>query len=470
MANTVNGLLTTYGRTAIAGILAAATNLAIVSLENIAAYIFIGKADTWPSGNPDIPTEDQTTIKKTFKQMIAVKQILYSTVCPVVPRFDWTSGTVYTEYHDYDQTFEFDSNGLQQNPFYIRNSYDQIFKCLRNNNGAQSTVEPVLQPGSILNLLTLSSQILYTADGYKWAYLTTIDKGLKRQFFDSQWIPIAIGINVPNPVVAAGLGSVDVINVTNGGAGYSNGFTTATITVNGDGYGATGYANVTNGIVQDVIVTNGGSNYTYATVSIGSNFTGVTNVATANAIVSPIGGTGYDPFSELGCNHLMFTAEFDNNEFADITASQTGQVPIPTNISFAQVGMIAQPILSNGNTATAPIYNSCDTVSTSAGLNQYITNPAEIVYQGTSLASATFTATITAHDTTNNIIQLINTNGTYTIGQPIVGATSGTTRVMLTYTPTIFSVGSGYLMYYENRTPVQRSAAGNEQVRLVFKF
>jgi len=456
MANTVNGLLTTYGSTVEVELTYFFTTTAAGFTPNAqsTSYVFIGKPDQWPDDdNPPVPTQDQAYVKQTYKHMFGAKLITSSNLSPVVPRFDWTTGTVYKPYTDYNNMFTFDSNGIINQKFYVRNNFDQIFKCLSNNNGAPSTVEPVLQAGT-----TDQTQTLYLADGYKWIYITTIDKGLKKSFFDNNWMPLAVGVNTPNPMTPAGLGSINAINVTNSGNGYSNGVTTTVVNITGDGQGAAAYANVYNGGVSDVIVTNSGNNYTYATITINPQGGYNGNNATANAIISPIGGHGYDPVSELGCNHIMMSVELDGTENGNI----------PVDISFRQVGLVVNPLLTDGTVPTASVYNTADLATVSFGLNSFISG--ETIYQGTSRQNATFTATVSAFDQSNNIISLINTVGTYSLGAALYGVTSGTSRVLLQYIPTSFSVGSGYAMYYENRQPVQRSANGNEQLRLVLRF
>jgi len=455
MANTVNGLLTTYGSTVEVEL----TYFFVITAAGFAAaqstsYFTIGKVDQWPDEvNPPLPTQDQATLKKTFKNMFAAKLLTSSNMSPVVPRIDWTSGTVYTPYTDYDNMFTVDTNGILTKPFYVRNRYDQIFKCLANSNGGTSTIEPVLQAGT-----TDSTQTLYLADGYKWIYVTTIDKGLKKLFFDNNWIPLAVGGVTPNGLTSAGLGSINAINVTNSGNGYSNGVSTTTVTINGDGTGATAYANVTNGQVADVIVTSTGNNYTYSTVTIAPQAGYSGSGATANAIISPIGGHAYDPVSELGCNHIMLSVEIDGSEGGNV----------PTDVNFRQVGVVINPVLTDGTIPTASVYNVSDLGTVSFGLGTY--QSGETVYQGSDINNANFTATVCSFDSGNNIVSLINTVGTYTLGGALFGNTSGASRVLLNYNPTKFNVGSGYVMYYENREPVQRSPNGNEQLRLVLRF
>jgi len=456
MANTVNGILTTYGSVVEVEL----TYFFVITASGYApnaqssSYFILGKPDQWPDdNNPPIPTQDQANIKKTFKHMFAAKLLTSSNMAPVIPRIDWTSGTTYTPYTDYDDMFTLDSNGIITKNFYVRNRYDQIFKCLGNNRGGTSTVEPVLQAGT-----TDASQTLYLSDGYKWIYITTIDKGLKKSFFDNNWMPLSVGVITPNPLLPSGLGSINAINVTNSGNGYSDGIITTVVNVTGDGSGAAAYANVTNGMVSDVIVTNTGNNYTYATVTISPQAGYAGNNATANAIISPIGGNATDSVSELGCNHIMLSVEVDGNEGGNI----------PTDVSFRQVGVLVNPVLTDGTVPTGSVYNTSDLATVSFGLGTFTTG--ETVYQGTDVNNPNFTATVCSFDSGNNVVSLINTVGTYNLGGALYGATSVTSRVLLQYTPTGFSVGSGYMMYFENRQPIQRSPNGNEQLRLVLRF
>lgn len=416
-------------------------------------YVFLGKADAWENdNNPPIPSQSPAYIKDTFKNIFAVKKLTASNIATVVPRIDWISGNVYEEYSDQLDNF-ITTNGIVTKQFYVRNSYDQIFKCLFNNNGEPSTIEPTISPGN-----TNTSRAIITDDGYKWIYITTIDKGQKQKFFDENWMPVTFNEEAPRANSTYGFGSIDAINVVNNGSGYANGFSTTTLTITGDGQGAAALANVTNNMITDIVVTNSGNNYTFANVSITPVYPYGGANANATIVISPISGNNYDPASELGCNHLMYSIEFDGTENGTV----------PTNIEFRQVGLLQYCSLKDGSQPSTSTYNTSDLATVSFGIGTY--ENGELIYQGESYATASYTATICSFDTTNNIISLINTVGTPTLGSSIVGYNSGATRVLLSYTEPTFDIGSGYMTYIENRTPIQRSPNDNEQVRIILGF
>jgi hypothetical protein len=452
----VNGLLTPYS--SIYEVeqyyFAPLSATSIVTVQN-ALYAFVGKVDSWPDEeSPPSPQQNQAYIKQTFKNMFGAKIVTSKNISPVIPRIDWTTDTVYDVYRDDVDMFTYDTAGIIQKRFYVRNSLDQIFKCLWNKNGAVSTVEPILSPGT-----TNAAVPLTLSDGYKWIYITTIEKGLKENFFDDNWMPIPVGGVTPNVLFDANYGSIDAINVIDGGSGFSDGTATTIVNISGDGDGnAAGYAVVTGNTVQDVVITDTGAGYTYATVSVQPQVGYSGNNVNAYAVISPIGGNSIDPLSELGCNHVIVTFELNDGENG----------AIPTDVQFRQVGLLVAPTLRDGTNPTAAAYNTAYQGYTSFGLGNF--QSGEIVYQGLSLASATYTGIVSTFDEKNNIVSIINTVGTPSLGAPILGNTSGTSRVLLQYIKPDFVPGSGYMVYVENRTPIQRSANGNEQFRLVLRF
>jgi len=418
------------------------------------SYVFLSKVDPWPNDTaPPIPTQDQQYIKSVFKNTFVAKLVTSNDLCPVIARIDWTANTIYDYYKDNIDMFQKDVDGYPVYEFYVKNTYDQVFKCLWNNNGGMSTQMPFFQPG------TYGTDNIYQGtDGYKWKYMYTISSGLKVKFMDSTWIPVPVGANTPNPLLtSAGYGDIEVINVTNGGTGYDPANATISVVVTGDGVGASGTAVVSGGVITNILVANTGTNYSYANVSITS--TSGSNAA-AIAFASPVGGHSFDPISELGCRNIMVTVDFNGSEGGYI----------PTDITYHQLGIVIQPTTSQLSPlpANATIYSTTTDLVVAPGFGTYQSD--EILYQGTSLAAATFTATILSYDIGNNVVKLINTTGTPITNSPVFGQTSGTTRTLLSYSVPNYTLFSGYMSFIENRSGIQRSSDGIEQFKIVLGY
>lgn len=420
-------------------------------------YCFLSKVDPWPTEDvPPAPLQTQTYIKDVFKGMFVAKKVSTNDMTPVIQRINWTSGTVYSYYRDNVDMFERAEDGGLVNKFYVKNRFDQVFKCLWNNNGEASTVEPIFEPGTFN-----ANQIFRGADGYKWKYIYSITSGNKIKFMDDNWMPIPMGNTIPNPIFnSVGVGSIDVINITNTGSGYDEANALITLTIEGDGRDASGNVVVTAGEITDVLIANTGSNYTYANVTISSS---VGSGATAVASISPIGGHGYNPVSELGAKNIMITTTFDTDENNNL----------PTDIDYRQVGLLVNPYARYGNNyaiANAEIYKTTTDLILSAGFGLY--SPDEIVFQSPtgSILDATFKAKVLSFDSTFNRLKLINIEGSVLLNTILYSSISGTTRVLLQEQQPAFVKNSGYITYIVNRPPIQRNPNGSEQFKLVLGY
>ena len=432
-------------------------------------YAFLAKADPWPDDNdPPQPTQDQKYLKNTMKNIFAVKQITAFDISPVIHRINWSSNVIYDYYRDDIDILAKDQNGFPVYSFYVKNRYDQVFKCLWNNNGAASTFEPFFEPGAFYK-----NNIYQNADGYKWKYMYTVDQGSKIKFMDDTWIPVPVSLLDPSPLnlnFPAGAGNIDVINVTNGGSNYDP-TNPPIITITGDGTAANGvlgttaaaYAIVSANAITDIIVTDTGKDYTFSNVSITSS---VGSGAIAIAPTSPIGGHGMQIGSDLGIQHVMYSVEFNGSENgiipSDALYHQVGIIINPTGKSF-NPPYTATPLLANG-----AIYSTTTNTVVASGFGAFIQD--EIVYQGSTLETSTFSGTVLSFDPASNTIRLINTVGIPNINHSIYGNQSKTVRTLLAYDTPDYSVLSGNFVYLENRSEIQRSSDGIEQFKVVLGY
>jgi hypothetical protein len=289
---------------------------------------------------------------------------------------------------------------------------------------------------------------------------------------DSTWMPVPLGSNTPNGTTSAGIGSIDVVNVTNGGSGYDVANSKVTVTITGDGSGATANAVVSGGVLTDINVYTPGSNYSYANVTITSSNTQIGSGAVAIAPASPIGGHGYDPASELGCSRIMFSIEFNSSE----TLNGINYVPVDQGFDYRQVGLLINPLATDTipNFANNSIYDLSTQMTVASGFGVYkldeTVSQTDVTLGSPTYGQVVFTGTVLSFNTSTNVVKLINTHGTPIYNSSLTGQTSGTARTLLTVTTPKFIKFSGYIIYIENRSSVQRSADGIEQFKFVLGY
>jgi len=348
------------------------------------------------------------------------------------------------------------------NKFYVRNTRDQVFKCLFNNGGAESTVMPEIDIGGQLP----ENPYIQTSDGYRWKYLYTIPSGLKEKFFDSQWMPV-----IDDEIVseAAVNGRIDIIDIVNGGTGYVSNGTSASanvISIIGDGTGANVTANVLNGVIVGVNILDGGSGYTNATIQA----TGTGANANLIAVISPRGGHGSNVDIELGATHLMVSVELDGTVNGNFPTENDQE-----NFKYRQISLLKNVRETDGGAIgndSTYVATYVVTTSTTLGSGRFYLN--DKVYQGPSYAAATFVGTIAFWDETSNEIWINNTSGTITDNAELksyseVGNPTTSVEVFNIVEPEIQAF-SGDVLYVRNNSAIERDDDQAEQIRILVSF
>jgi len=484
-------------------------------------YVFVGNHVPYANeASPDSIVDTIVEEKGIYDNIFAAKKITGNDVELVVPRFNWSTNTVYQHYDDtVDANTQITANttsGVQ--PIYVITSDRNVYKCMSNNSSANSTVEPTGD-------YTTSNGNIGTSDGYIWKYMYNVKPSNK--FLNSDWIPsphstTQLDYGMSNTGVVDG--ELTTIIVTNGGSNYyhsivtvdafANSCTTLTLAnttnisanmkvagtgvlsgsyitnidtpnnkitlssattangggsgnnltittrvyIEGDGTGAEATADVSGGNVTKITVSTIGTGYARANAII---FGSGTN-ATARVIKSPKLGHAYNPAKDLNATNVMFTSRV-----GEIDSTENGL--ISTDTSIRQYGLLVGPhkygnssviTHSTANSVISQTHDITMVAGSSFTLNEY-------VYQGDP-NNAVFSGFVNAQST--NLVRLTKVLGTFQGGLDLVGATSGVTRTPTGVNYPEFTPYTGDIVYTENITKIDRSQGQAENLKIVLKF
>lgn len=348
------------------------------------------------------------------------------------------------------------------NKFYVRNSQDQIFKCLFNNGGIASNTMPTISIGGELP----ENPYVETADGYKWKYMYTIPTGLKNKFFTDKYMPV-----LRDSIVFSNSkdGRIDIVKIIDGGSGYYGGTTVSNysiVEVEGDGTLADITVDVVDGVITDVNIINGGNNYTTATLTLNDPIKQqIGNTANLQAVIGPQYGHGFDAARELGASSLMVSVDFSGDVGGYLPVDADGEDTI------RQFTLIKDVKLKTEAFATASVYPMYTKVFVSNPPVEFDNN-AE-VYVGNSYESAVFKATVVHFDSASNVLYLNNLIGDLDLVENEAvrqnGSPSSFAKAFTVVRPDI-NIFSGEILYIENRNKIIRNPSQTETLKLVVEF
>ena len=374
-----------------------------------------------------------------------------------------TVNTAFSSAYTSANLFKVDISQTQySNKFYVRNSQDQVFKCLFNNGAAQSNTMPQITIGGDLP----ENPYIETVDGYKWKYMYSIPTGLKNKFFTDKYMPVLRDTIVFDN---AKDGRIDIIKIVNGGTGYYAGSSVnnySVVSVTGDGTLANVSIDVVNGTIVDINILNGGNNYSTATVTIEDPLQqAIGNTANLQAVISPQYGHGFDPQRELGGSSVMVSV--------DIEGDADGNLPVQNDGTdlIRQMCLVKDVKVITGAFGTASYYPMYTQISTSNPPVNFTHN--EIVYVGSSFSTATFSAKVVHFDDisntlyVNNIVGDVNNIENETIYQK--DAPSAFAKIFEVTKPDI-NILSGEILYIENRAKITRNGNQTESTKFVVEF
>jgi len=95
----------------------------------------------------------------------------------------------------------------------------------------------------------------------------------------------------------------------------------------------------------------------------------------------------------------------------------------------------------------------------------------EFVYQGASLATATYSARVLSWDSATSELKVVDINGGIPSGgASLTGATSSTTRFIVSVDDKDLQPLSGQVLYMDNIKPITRAADQTENYKIILKF
>lgn len=179
-----------------------------IAANTTALYAFASNPVSFSGNTPAINLSDYSALFLNDWQMLFGKRLQIADVVPMIRNVQWASNTIYAQYDNTNANLA-NANFFVLSPPQVVGGPFNVYKCIRNANGAPSTQVP--------NQLQASS--FTTADGYTWRYITTITSAEFDKFFTVSYAPCYTNSIISSSALQ--FAGVENCVITNGGNGYS---------------------------------------------------------------------------------------------------------------------------------------------------------------------------------------------------------------------------------------------------------
>jgi len=460
-------------------------------------YIGVGKSDQYDSAddtiiNPVRTAKDEMDARNNLESIIKVAE---ASMSYIVPRYNWTSGTVYSAWSDHQV-------GYPTNAYYVMTDDQQVYLCLANSRSSTGAINPSTVKPSYAAHSPKQWQAFKTSDNYIWKFLYEITAARSNTFLSSGYMPTQQTDSATSSGTAetdqdrirstAKGGQILGVEIIEAGAGY-NGTVTAAFT--GSGSGAIGTVTLNGDKIGKIDMTcvvgdsGMGSGYDYAKVKLTGGTP--TKAAVLRPILSPHKGFGTDVRQDLKSSSLMFNVKPTGTQSGAFSVTTTGtyggqsdfrQVSLLRNINYVD---------SAGTPATGQRVTQAQ-----ARTNRIVITNAQANFQKDEKLTGGTSGTIAWIDHIDSVNRdtgaaglaihyHFNTRkdlapGSFTTGETITGGTSGVSttvdsdsqpdKTALAGTQTgIAPINkySGEVLYIDNRTRVIRSSTQTEDIKVI---
>lgn len=410
--------------------------------SDVRYYIGIGRSQKWNDSDTTPAITNILSNEREFRQNLqGVKEI--NDVSMVVPRVNWSSGTIYSAW---DDTVE----GYPANPFYVMNSLQQVYVCLRRGQSNTGVAVP-----SIIEPTGTSATIIKTADGYIWKFLYQLTAAQAVRYLAANYIPVSPDSDIR---AAAIPGQITSIVVTNGGSGYTS---APTVTIVGNGTSATASAVVSGGAVTRIDLDSTGSGQFVGSGYSVANVKFSTGNATARAVIGPNLGMGYDPAVDLKSTAVMFNARPTGDEGGLLIGQDFRQVGLMRNLTK---NITDSDFTGTGSVLNKLVFNAGASLFTQDNLIVGSTSNAKAYIDFVDSAAGVFYH----QDATTGFSK-------FTIGESLTQTTTG--GVVVSGSAVLNSIDSatvnnqsGQVLYIDNRASITRSAGETQDIKIVIQL
>ena len=425
-------------------------------------YIGIGRSEDWNASDTA-----RTTINAQWEErglrngLQSVKRVIDSTF--VVPRYNWSSGAVYSAYDDKQV-------GYPTQTYYVMNDENQVYVCIQQSrDAAGNAVVSTIQPSGSTTGAPFS-----TADGYIWKFLYSIGAGDATKYIAANFLPIKLQGTTDSSSPASDVEQLTVQNaatsgqiigyaVDSGGSGYTS---NPTLTIVGNGTNAKASASISGSAVvtAEVLDSSGtlmfGSGYTNAIITVSGGGT-PTKPAVIRPIFSEEGGLGADPRNDLRANGVMFTVKPDGTENDDFIVGN----------DFRQVGLIKNIKDSAGS--------DLFTASTGIALKKLIFSAVTTGFTADNTivgSTSGAKALIDKVDSSNVWYHQTDATGfsNFDSGEAVTetdGSGAGTLDASFApYVTPEVTTSTGDVLYIDNRAAVTRASDQTEDIKIVIQI
>ena len=433
--------------------------------SNNTYYIGIGRSEAW--NNTDTPPTPNNSVKdiRDFQlSMQAVKNA--ESVEYVIPRYNWSSGTIYSGFDDAVV-------GYPSNAYYVFTDENAVYMCIQqgrdvNGNAVPSTIQPT-------GTVTFPKVF---ADGYVWKYMYTISALTATKFVSANFIPaqFVTSVDSASPALqieqkavqdAAVPGQIVGVAIEDGGSGYTS---APAISFTGNGTRTpNATATVSNGAVVKIEMDDSGQSKSFgagfdfaSVVFTGGGGTG----AKARPILSPPGGLGADPRNDFRSTALMFNSQIDGAEGSEFITSN----------DFRQVAIIKNPkVPGTDSDFTAQVGSAMRKLKFASVANTFSEDNQLLGSQSgaKALVDAQDSSVVLFHQTEEtgftNFIEGETVTETNGVGEGILDA-AGVDPDSDAFTNLKVNRLSGDILYLDNRAAIERSIEQTEDIKVIIQL